>query len=279
MKYKYYKLEDFAVTTNYPSGESHTRLNYHPTYKETPESLVIEAQVFSFSDLCRVIAVNRVYQHKFGTTPKWFIPFFPFARDDRRNNDWDSFELQLAIDMVRRENLDITILDPHSDVSGVLKHIPQSAVVEKLRHTWISTTNYRNYLLGSDVICIPDIGASKKAGTWIDDNPYVQCLKHRDILTGKLSGFEVLTDDLKGADCFIMDDICDGGGTFLGLAQKLKEKGAGKLTLGVSHGLFTAGFEALNKAFDQIVCFGPKEYFGETHNVIPYSSLYDSKTV
>ena len=38
-----------------------------------------------------------------------------------------------------------------------------------------------------------------------------------------------------------MDDICDGGGTFAGTAKMLKEKGAGKVNLIVSHGIFSKG--------------------------------------
>jgi len=49
-----------------------------------------------------------------------------------------------------------------------------------------------------------------------------------------------------------VDDICDGGGTFLGLATALKEKNAGKLSLIVSHGIFSKGFEELNKSFDTV---------------------------
>ena len=50
----------------------------------------------------------------------------------------------------------------------------------------------------------------------------------------------------------IVDDICDGGGTFLGLAQELKAKNAGNLYLAVSHGIFSRGFEDLEKVFTKI---------------------------
>jgi len=50
----------------------------------------------------------------------------------------------------------------------------------------------------------------------------------------------------------IVDDICDGGGTFLGLAKELKSKNAGKLYLAISHGIFSKGFESLAKDFQKI---------------------------
>jgi ribose-phosphate pyrophosphokinase len=80
----------------------------------------------------------------------------------------------------------------------------------------------------------------------------LECSKHRDVKTGQLSGFKVQSDDMQGRDCLIVDDICDGGGTFLGLAEALKAKGAGRLYLAISHGIFSKGVEPLTTVFDHI---------------------------
>jgi ribose-phosphate pyrophosphokinase len=67
-----------------------------------------------------------------------------------------------------------------------------------------------------------------------------------------LAGFEVFANDLKGDDCVIVDDICDGGRTFIGIAQELKMKNAGDIYLCVSHGIFSHGFDELRKYFKKI---------------------------
>ena len=87
---------------------------------------------------------------------------------------------------------------------------------------------------------------------FLDGMPVVECSKSRDVKTGQLSGFKVYADDLGGADCIIVDDICDAGGTFMGLAMELKKKNAGKLYLAVSHGIFSKGIDDLTKYFDKI---------------------------
>ena len=46
-----------------------------------------------------------------------------------------------------------------------------------------------------------------------------------------------------------MDDICDGGGTFIGLASELMSKNAGAIYLAVTHGIFSNGFDGLNRKF------------------------------
>ena len=70
--------------------------------------------------------------------------------------------------------------------------------------------------------------------------------------TGKLEGFQVYEEDLKGKTCLIVDDICDGGGTFLGMAKALKAKHAGTLYLAVSHGIFSKNLKALKQTFKAI---------------------------
>ena len=63
--------------------------------------------------------------------------------------------------------------------------------------------------------------------------------------TGNITKTTVLHDDFGGKDCVIVDDICDGGRTFIELAKVLKERGAGKIGLFVTHGIFSQGVGVL----------------------------------
>jgi ribose-phosphate pyrophosphokinase len=80
----------------------------------------------------------------------------------------------------------------------------------------------------------------------------VQCDKIRDVKTGRLSGAQVFANDLQGVDCLIVDDICDGGGTFLQLAKTLRSKNAGRIFLAISHGIFSNGTDALTNELDGV---------------------------
>jgi ribose-phosphate pyrophosphokinase len=55
-------------------------------------------------------------------------------------------------------------------------------------------------------------------------------------------------------DCLIVDDLCDGGYTFITLADKLRKNGARRVYLYVSHGLFSKGFPPLFAKIDHIYC-------------------------
>lgn len=245
----------------YPAGESHIALTL-PT--QHVERITIEAAIVDFEGLGNMLTADQILRRN-GIVAQWFVPYFPFARHDRRNHAGDGFELGVALAMV--SHLDIVIADPHSDVAGQLPHIPQSASVECFRDA--------GFLPDDAVTVVPDAGATKKAHDWASGR-IVQALKHRDTTTGRLSDFEVLADDLHGAPCLIVDDICDGGGTFLGLAAELATKNAGPLTLAVTHGVFTKGTVALTQAFDHIATFG---FDGGSRmpgvDYLPFTTLYN----
>jgi len=77
---------------------------------------------------------------------------------------------------------------------------------------------------------------------------FYNCEKKRNLETGSLSGF-VVPQDLGGRPTLIIDDICDGGGTFMGIAQEVY---ALPLGLYVTHGIFSRGFDKLKECFTRI---------------------------
>ncbi len=240
----YCSFEAAFEVLKYPAGERHVRAIDIDALRciET-----IEANVRTFDDLALLVTADRILRRN-DLAVEWFIPYFPFARHDRRIDTADGLEVELAMQLV--DELDLVIADPHSDVTAVLPHFPQDSIVDVL--TSLGTFDR------DPTVVIPDAGATKKALEWIGSTPHVQALKYRDPRTGHLSRFSVLADDLGGVDCVIVDDICDGGGTFLGLAAELREThNVGLLHLVITHGLFTKGLDALTDAFDHITTFVP----------------------
>ena len=66
---------------------------------------------------------------------------------------------------------------------------------------------------------------------------YAFGIKRRNWETGKIEGLDVAgcVDKIKGSNILIVDDICSRGGTFYHSAKKLKELGANKIYLYVTH--------------------------------------------
>jgi len=244
------EFDDVFEKVTYPAGETHIRFRTGVCM----DGYTILAEARDFTDLCNIVVADRVAK-RHGVSPTWFVPYFPFARDDRRNTSYDGEELHLAMEMVKE--IDIIIADPHSDVAGHLPHIPQSSSVS----AFIGAGLFN----GDPVIMIPDQGATKKAYSWtgmVPDCEVVQAGKVRDTATGNLSGFRLEVPDSFSFDnrpVVIVDDICDGGGTFLGLADEVIDQyGAGELRLGVTHGLFTRGVACLLDRFEMVMSFSDR---------------------
>ncbi len=269
---------------HYPAGEDHSilRENIEEGLTEN-RCIVIEAHCRNLGDLARLRVQHDILLRN-GIRETWFIPYFPCARQDRRESTRSGFELKFALKMVA--GLSVVVADPHSDVAGQLPHFTQAASVAEFAKALPS--------INDAVVVIPDAGAAKKAYEWAtgENRQIVQALKVRDPKTGKLSGFKVIAEkagttgpnaedwtlgDLYDKDIVIVDDICDAGGTFLGLGKILKEDYRVKsMTLAVTHGLFTKGTEALKGMFDNIVTFVPTDTPIPNPDVIeiPFADLF-----
>ncbi|MFE6859441.1 hypothetical protein [Nocardia sp. NPDC057668] len=65
--------------------------------------------------------------------------------------------------------------------------------------------------------------------------------KHRDPASGRLGGFELDPGAVAGRRALVVDDVCDGGGTFAGLAAAGEFAAAERVDLWVTHGVFSGG--------------------------------------
>lgn len=173
------------------------------------------------------------------------LPHVPGGRQDRINPAGDYlFTLKSVAKMINDRKFDrVIVLDPHSTVTPAL--IDRCVVVSlaDLMH---------NYWRGYGGVIAPDVGAAKRAFdvAQVLGVPFHQAEKHRDVATGKLSGFAAPTIK-SGEHYLVVDDICDGGGTFLGLGEIIKEKGA-FADLIVTHGIFSKGLDDLLTVYKKV---------------------------
>ena len=252
----------------FSGGEPHIKID--PNFN-TNEKVTITHRLNSFNDLGLLCITVDALRRMDVKVINLFIPYFPAARQDRVMIKGESLSVKVYADIINTLQLNkVFVFDAHSEVTPAL--VNNCEVIPN--HTFIAAVLK---VIGENVKLIsPDGGALKKiykVSEFLGGIEVVECSKSRDVKTGKLSGFKVYEDDLQGIDCLIVDDICDGGGTFVGLAEELKKKNAGKLYLAVSHGIFNKGFEVLN-CFDKIFTTNSfKDFEGESVKVIGIDQL------
>ncbi|MEN9400618.1 MAG: phosphoribosylpyrophosphate synthetase [Bacteroidota bacterium] len=230
----------------FAGGELHIKLD--PT--DLAKSITITHRLNAFSDIGLLYLAADALRRSGVKRLDLFIPYFPAARQDRLMVEGEPLSVKVYADLINQLNFEtVTILDPHSDVTPAVLNRCVALSNHAFMHQVVG-------IIGSDALLIsPDGGALKKiykVSEALNGMDVVECSKSRDVKTGRLSGFKVYADDLQGRPCIIVDDICDGGGTFLGLAKELKAKNAGALYLAVSHGIFSKGTELLTEVFDHI---------------------------
>ncbi len=229
----------------FSGGEPHIKINSN---LDKTHEVTITHRVKSFSDIGILLLAVNALRNMNVKSIHLFLPYFPAGRQDRLMTKGEPLSVKVYADLINQQKFDsVTIFDPHSDVTPALlnncKVIDNHLFIEKIIKNLPKET----------VLISPDGGALKKIyklASHLQNYEVVECSKSRNVKTGKISGFKVYTDDLKGKLCLIVDDICDGGATFLGLAKELKAKNSGKLYLAVSHGIFSKGFEKLSQEFE-----------------------------
>ena len=209
-----------------------------------------------------------------------YTPYIVGARSDRKFEDGGNNYLKDVICPVLNSlKLDsITCLDPHSDVlEACLNNFNKKSNIKLIELA------LNDGILGEgkvkkegsiewikeNILVSPDAGASKKIYKLAEQIGYkgniITCSKDRDN-EGKLTKTvfpSYLNPSILEKDFIIIDDICDGGATFINIARELKiildsykKTGLkpGKIYLIVTHGIFSKGIVELSKYFDGIYC-------------------------
>lgn len=232
-------MEHYKVI-DYPDGQLNVEV------LEFKQSFTFRIE--SYKDLFVLKSIVEVYNYNKKPIIAITIPCLFGQRSDRRFKDNESFGLKIITDFINDLNIPfVHILDTHSDVSLAL--INNSDKVSSFEFIVKTLQDIKQFCY----LVSPDSGAYKKVFSIAEslNLPLVAANKFRD-LNGKIT--LNITGDVKDKECLILDDIADGGYTFYLLAKQLKELGASKVYLYVTHGYFNKGFDLLKEYIDHIYC-------------------------
>ena len=210
--------------------------------------------------------------------------YLPYARQDRICNSGEINGLKWILRLLDSMGVrKLTITDVHnpngyepSDYSMYIENISVSDILLKN----IALIGNYNYIVS------PDEGSRSKIYSIIsrankifktdESNPQVvkmmkelyqlepiNFIKDRDPQTGKINCIdicqfdrEILLKDIntQNKKFLVVDDICDGGGTFIPISKKLNsEFGVKNIDLFVTHGIFSKGVWELLDHYDNII--------------------------
>jgi len=189
------------------------------------------------------------------------LPYLPAARADRGT----PFGGKVYANMINALGADeVRVFDPHSSVvPELINNVRVIFFPRVVRHA-VFGKNYAAQKVYDGIIA-PDKGAVNRASmiSRSTNLPLYRASKVRDFKTGKLKNYSAPRLLDRNKKYLVVDDICDGGGTFMLLAQALdlpKEQ----LGIWVSHGIFSGNAGNLADHYSDIYT---------TDSVVPYTNV------
>ena len=223
---------------NFSDGEKHIKFITEINRKD---SIKVICRITSMDELFILMQVSDILNRM---EVEWalVITYLMGMRMDRVMSFNEAFSLKIVAKTINDMHPDaVFVVEPHSD--RTLKLINNSTPLMNHFAEAAMTDPEHNYM-----IVFPDAGAKLRYGEALENKvPMMTCHKKRDPATGKLSGFgidnpEVLNEYPECNAFFVIDDLCDGGGTFCGIADQLKElRPDFHRTLAITHAVAARG--------------------------------------
>lgn len=258
IKYNFQEINHDLKKIDFSDGTCLVDLTLHDTVID--DELTIKWDVVNANqEIIELVHIVEVLASRYQIGMKnisLHVPYLPYARADRRFHENQSYGLKIFAGFMQ-DFKQISSEDVHSEkskawldnlyvFSRVIKNLSTGSPYNK--KTLIE-------LIASDhfMVCSPDQGAWDRCNDFVQDIintikhvPIAFCKKKRCTETGAILQTELDEIDYKDKTILIVDDICDGGATFVQLAEKLKEQGAESVSLFVTHMIASKGLQALS---------------------------------
>lgn len=225
----------------FPDGEVHLQLDEI----NRKESVNVVMRIRNAEDLFLLMQLSDILHRQAVVVEELHIPYLMSMRCDRVFSFDRPYSLKIVAGVVKGVGAKRTyIYEPHSrksiDFTDCIDSNPTEDFIIKYAK--------------SSTICFPDKGAKDRyEAIWIQLDALC-CEKVRNVDTGVLEGFKVVNPEVfKDGEITLVDDLCDGGGTFIGLTTHLRRLNPTKLRLIVTHAVQQKGIENVAKYFDEVI--------------------------
>lgn len=237
VKIKWVQFSDGASTCkiiDLPENPTHVSISVNT---RTPISDIRE-------EVDLVLSALHENYHNAEAQVSLMLPYLPYARADRVFETGNAHPLSMFLAWLETCNFDkIYMEDVHNPefIADCYPDLPIEIIEQQQLASSFAKREKPDYLLA------PDKGAFKKAQALskLLDVPLITATKVRDLSTGKILSIDLDYSPTENSRIFIVDDILDGGGTFIPLAKTLKEEYNCHVALYVTHLIAAKGLDIL----------------------------------
>lgn len=248
----------------FPGGELNIQLPLNELDAKWCDEFVIKTILNSSDKIIELLLVTNALNHYHPEVPKrLIIHYLPYARQDRICNYGEAFSLLAFARLINSMNFDsVVVYDAHSTMSTKLVdrciNVPREDLMyDNPVYKWLvdhDSAGTPIYLVSPDAGSVEKSKAIKAKFSQIKDIIFAE--KVRDTLTGKILKTVVnyVPENIDESVLLVCDDIGDGFGSFLPLAEQLRTHNPREISIYVTHGIFSKGEEILHPLFDNVWC-------------------------
>jgi ribose-phosphate pyrophosphokinase len=231
---------------NFPDGHKHIVFD-QSICKVAGQDVDIIFRFRSMDDLFVVEQASQIISKYDGKLNQLHFPYLYAGRCDRAFSLYECVDLNLIIGKLNLLGFSKMYTHDTHIVGGINNIYNINWVVDKeMKHTDLIPH-------GKVVYSYPDESAFNKYRKYNLENT-AYAVKHRDV-QGRITSMHLETNtDLNGKIIYVRDDLIDGGATFIEFAKLLKNAGAEKLILFVTHAIFSKGIDCILEYYDSIYC-------------------------
>jgi ribose-phosphate pyrophosphokinase len=180
------------------------------------------------------------------------IPYFGYARQDRKDEGRVPITAKLVANMITTAGASrVLAIDLHAHQLQGFFDIP----VDHLAGELVLSKYFRSLKINNLTVVSPDVGNMKTASRYAANLGGDLAIVHKRRLSGSKVEAQEIIGEVRGRNILMCDDIIATAGTICGAAALVKERGAEKVYIGATHGVFaTQALDRLAKApVDQVV--------------------------
>jgi ribose-phosphate pyrophosphokinase len=180
------------------------------------------------------------------------IPYFGYARQDRKDEGRVPITAKLVANMITTAGASrVLAIDLHAHQLQGFFDIP----VDHLTGELVLTKYFRDLKIEKLTVVSPDVGNMKTASRYAAHLGGDLAIVHKKRVSGRVVEAQEIIGEVRGRNVLMCDDIIATAGTVCGAAALVKERGAEKIYVGATHGVFAAqALERLSNApIDQVV--------------------------
>jgi ribose-phosphate pyrophosphokinase len=254
-----YLSENIAASAGMELGKSSCPRfadgEFEPCYEETIRgsfTFIIQSTFAPADNLLELLlmidAAKRASSYKIIAV----IPYFGYARQDRKDRPRVSIGAKLVADMLSTAGIDRLItMDLHADQIQGFFNVP----VDHLSAVALFIPYIQQMGLKDIVVASPDTGGTKRANVFAKHLGTDMVICHKTRTKANLIDSMTLIGEVENKDVIIVDDIIDTGSTIAKAADLMKSKGARSVRACATHAVLSgSAIERMeNSSLDEVL--------------------------